>query len=275
MKKTIGIIFDFDDTLAPDTTSAFLENIGIDSRTFWENTVTTLSNNGWDRIPAYLYSILKISQTKSSNYTIPITKNKFFEFGKNISFYSGIITFFSRMNKFILSQSNNINIEYYIISSGIGEIIRASKIAKHFKNIVACEYHYNNKGEINFPKRIINFTDKTRILFQISKGIIGDNTNEYSFDVNKRVNDKNFRIPLSRIIYIGDGYTDIPCFTIVSRYGGYAIGVYDDNNLIKMKYAWNFVDEKRVSNLLPADYKKGSALEQTIKMALIKIVSKI
>jgi hypothetical protein len=35
VQDTIAVVFDFDDTLAPDTTSSFLENMGIDVKEFW------------------------------------------------------------------------------------------------------------------------------------------------------------------------------------------------------------------------------------------------
>ena len=55
MKEIIAVVFDFDDTLAPDTTSAFLEYWGEDLEDFWRHKVDKLLRAGWDPIPAYLY----------------------------------------------------------------------------------------------------------------------------------------------------------------------------------------------------------------------------
>ena len=60
------------------------------------------------------------------------------------------------------------------------EIARHTCIAHNFKAMWGCEFHYNENGEIEFLKRIITHTEKTRYLFEIAKGI--DNHAEYSED---------------------------------------------------------------------------------------------
>ena len=42
MQNTIAVIFDFDDTLATDSTSAFLKSIGVDVSDFWKYKVQQL-----------------------------------------------------------------------------------------------------------------------------------------------------------------------------------------------------------------------------------------
>jgi len=59
MHETIAIIFDFDDTLAPDSTSGFLDRCGIDVPKFWKDDVQPLLDDGWDPIPAYLYMMIE------------------------------------------------------------------------------------------------------------------------------------------------------------------------------------------------------------------------
>jgi hypothetical protein len=66
--------------------------------------------------------------------------------------------------------------------------------------------------------------------------------------------------------------TDIPCFSLVRRQGGRALGIYDPDNQDKWGRAWGFVEENRVSNLVPADYRKSSALNHSLKMALSSVV---
>ena len=61
MQETIAIVFDFDDTLAPDTTSGFLDWIGIgDVEAFWADEVAPLVRDGWDPVPAYMLSLIHI-----------------------------------------------------------------------------------------------------------------------------------------------------------------------------------------------------------------------
>ena len=42
MQETIAVIFDFDDTLAPDSTSGLLSEIGTDVSAFWRDGVQQL-----------------------------------------------------------------------------------------------------------------------------------------------------------------------------------------------------------------------------------------
>ena len=48
-----------------------------------------------------------------------------------------------------------------------------------------------------------------------------------------------------------------------------------DFSLEKWRQAWGFIEEGRVSNLVPADYSKGSALEQSLLMAVDSMARRI
>jgi hypothetical protein len=162
-----------------------------------------------------------------------------------------------------------------MISSGVGEIIRHTEIAKHFTQIWASDFEYDHKGEILFPKKIVSFTDKTRYIFHVSKGIIGEKSMANPFEVNKKVAEEKLRIPFANMIFTGDGYTDIPCFSMIKRNGGIAFGVYDREHHDKFGRAWGFIEEGRVTNLHSANYKKGSDLCNSIEMGLESICRKI
>jgi len=268
----IAIIFDFDDTLAPDSTSSFLESIGVDVHDFWQNKVQSLDDDDWDPIPAYLYMMIEIS---GKGNTPLITKELFKYFAQKMLFFKGVEKVFKILEKHIKQINKNIDLEYYLISSGIGDIIRNTSIAKNFTEIWASEFHYDEKGGIKFPKKIVSFTDKTRYIFQINKGIIGDKYKGKPFEVNKRVSKEHLRIQLENMIIVGDGYTDIPCFSLVRSYGGIAIGVYDKKNKKKWGKAWGFIEDGRVSNLVSANYSANSDLLNTLIMAVDSIARKI
>jgi 2-hydroxy-3-keto-5-methylthiopentenyl-1-phosphate phosphatase len=266
----IALIFDFDDTLAPDSTSSFLESIGIDTKDFWGRKVKTLLDSDWDPIPAYLYKMME--ESKAGN---TITKEKLKSFGKKIEFNEGVKRFFGYIKSTFEKKYPEVTIEYYLISSGIGDIIRHTEIAKHFTHIWASEFDYAKNGEIIFPRKIVSFTDKTRYLFQVSKGIIGEKAYSNAFEVNKKVPDDKLRIPFSHMIFTGDGYTDIPCFSMIKKNGGIAFGVYDKTHRDKFGRAWGFIEEGRVNNLHSANYKKGSDLCNSIEMGLESICKRI
>ena len=74
---------------------------------------------------------------------------------------------------------------------------------------------------------------------------------------------------------VGDGYTDIPCFSLVRAQGGIAIGVFDADNREKWGKAWGFIEDGRVSNLVPSDYSEKSALTYSLIMAVESLAKSI
>ncbi|MCI0528268.1 MAG: haloacid dehalogenase-like hydrolase [Nitrospira sp.] len=272
MQDIIAVVFDFDDTLAPDSTSSFLESLGIDVPKFWQEKVQPLLEDGWDPVPAYLYGML---QESNSDEGRQITKDKLANWGRKVIPYQGATRVFSRIQAHAQSVNLKVFVEFYLISSGIGEILRHTKLTKNFTDIWACDFHYDRYGNILFPKNIISFTDKTRYLFQISKGIIGEGSRSKPFEVNKKIEEHKRRIPYEQMIFVGDGYTDVPCFSLLRKQGGIAIGVFDKENKEKWGRAWGFIEDDRVSNLVPADYSKNSALSISLMMAVENIARKI
>ncbi len=259
----VAFVFDFDDTLAPDSTSAFLDGLGVDARKFWKETVGPLDQDGWDPIPAYLYSLIQLS---NSNESTRITRKRLKAFGAKLRFHKGVTRMFPFLLNYVAAHHPGLTLEFYIISSGIGEIVRNTRIARYFTDIWASEFHYAEDGRIVFPRNIVSFTDKTRYLFQISKGLIGPESRADHYAVNRRT--QGFRIPMDHMVFIGDGLTDIPCFSLVKRYGGVAIGVYDKHRRERWSRAWDFLEDGRVTNLLSADYSTHSDLMHNLLMAI-------
>jgi|SRR5665213_740690 len=271
MQNIIAVVFDFDDTLAPDSTSSFLETWGLDVKAFWRS-VEPLLANGWDPVPAYLFKMIEESNSRG---LIPITKTLLEQHGRRVHTYTGVGNIFNRLQKHAVSVNKKCSVEYYLISSGIGTVLRSNPIAKHFSEIWASDFHYLPDGRISFPKNIVSYTDKTRFLFQISKGIFGTESKGKPFEVNKKVSEENLRVPFKHMIFVGDGYTDIPCFSMLKKNGGIPIGVYDQENREKWGRAWGFAEDGRVSNLVPADYSKRSALSNSLMMAVESIAKKM
>ncbi len=270
--KNIALIFDFDETLVEESTSALIESLGVNVNNFWAEKVQSLLDRDWDPVPAYMYKMIELSL---SSETSTITKNKFIEHSKNLKFKPGVAQLFKNLKEYVSTNSeNSLNLEFYIISSGIGEIIKNSSIAKHFTDIWASDFEYNNEGEIIFPKKVLSFTDKTRYIFQISKGMIGEKFRNKPYVVNEKIDNKEMRIRIEDMIYIGDGLTDIPCFSLLKKYNGATIAVYDAQNMKAYGKAWKFVKDERVNNLNSANYTVGSDLYNSIIMALNEIIKR-
>ena len=62
-------------------------------------------------------------------------------------------------------ESLGVEIEHYVLSSGLREIIEGSGVSHEFKEIYACEFFYNEEGLASWPKLDVNFTNKTHLAF--------------------------------------------------------------------------------------------------------------
>src|SRR5690606_28901318 len=128
-----------------------------------------LSEQDWDPVPAYLYEMIELS--KSGEYGA-ITQERLAQWGQRLPLHDGVETLFSRLRAVVKAQHPQVQLEFYLISSGIGDVVRNTAIAHEFTDIWASEFVYDDKGAVSFPKRIVSFTDKTRYLFHIQKGIV-------------------------------------------------------------------------------------------------------
>lgn len=273
MADVVALIFDFDDTLAPDSTSGFLEDIGVDAAAFWKDKVgPLLEQQDWDPVPAYLYRMIELSGGGQHG---AITRDRLQDWGTRLPLHDGVETLFERLRARLHKAHPQVQLEFYLISSGIGDVLRRTPIASHFTDIWASEFTYDDQGAIAFPRRIVSFTDKTRYLFHIQKGIFGPESRNKPFEVNRKVDADKLRVPFEQMIFVGDGYTDIPCFSLIRRSGGVAFGVWDPRHREKRSRAWGFIQEGRVSNLNQARFDEDAELYQWLEEAVESLAAKI
>lgn len=257
----VALMYDFDKTLcARDMQEySFIPKMNITPIEFWSETSKLYENNEIEKILSYMYMMMKYAKKNNTK----LTKEYLLECGKDINLFNGVDTWFKRINEF--GRSIGLEIEHYIISSGLKEIIEGSPIASYFKEIYSCEFHYNEEGNADFPAYVVNYTMKTQFLFRISKG---------AFDINDDVslNDivplENRRVKMQNMIYFGDGLTDIPCMRLVKENGGVSIAVYQEN---KDKTAKKLLKDKRCNFIVEADYSENTTLDRIVKKVLTKM----
>lgn len=259
-KPIIAIMYDFDKTLCTKDMQnyRFIPSLGIEVGEFWDYTNTVQTTEKMDSILAYMYAAIKISKEKN----IPLKRKGLEENGKDIEFFSGVESWFKRINEF--GEKNGVIIEHYVISSGMKEIIEGTVISGEFKNIFASEYLYDKDGNAVWPKTAVNYTNKTQFVYRINKGVL-DISNDV--DLNKSMPDDSKRISFENMIYIGDGLSDVPCMKMMQSYGGKSIAVYqqlDD----KVK---ELLRKHRVDYIYPADYRENSGLDKTVKDIILKM----
>ena len=126
MSDVIALIFDFDDTLAPDSTSGFLESLGVDTQQFWTKRVDPLLAQDWDPVPAYLHEMIALSREQTHGL---ITEKKLQQWGQTLPLHAGVQTLFGRLREQVRQAHPQVQLEFYLISSGIGDVVRHTPIA--------------------------------------------------------------------------------------------------------------------------------------------------
>jgi len=272
VQERIAVVFDFDDTLGPDSTTGFLEHAGLkDLDVFWKH-VGGMMAEDWDPVPAYLTHMITAAEQGDIS---PLTKQALASWGEKLPLFDGVKDVFPHLRQVVKEVNPRVTLEFYLISSGIGDVLRHMPVAHEFTDIWASEFHYDDSGNAITPRKIISFTDKTRYIFQVQKGIVGKESRGEPFAVNKRVPADQVRIPLNQMVFVGDGYTDIPCFSLIKQNGGIPIAVYDQRHTEKWGNAFQFVADGRVSNLHSANYQKDSDLTNFLSMAVRSLAERI
>ena len=115
---------------------------------------------------------------------------------------------------------------------------------------------------------LVTFTEKTRYLFELNKGLLKPNRgNPYA--VNNNVDPQNRRIPFSNMIYVGDGLTDVPCFSLLDKSGGKGFGVFDPTKKGAPKKAWEqLAAPQRVKSLNAPKYGEHDELGALLRVAV-------
>ena len=264
MKPTVALIYDFDGTLSPRNMQEFgcIQALKKDAASFWsECTRLSLESNA-DAILCYMWLLLKEAKEEG----ICLTRAKFREFGSQVELFDGVKDWFQLVNEY--GSAKGLNIEHYINSSGLIEMIEGTPIAEEFKQIYACSYLYDESGNAVWPAVAVNFTTKTQFLFKINKGIesISDNTR-----INEFIEQEKRPVQFKHILYFGDGETDIPCMKLIKEKGGHAIAVHHPEDGKKKRIAEKLIQEGRVNFVCPADYRESKEVFQIVKTILDKI----
>ncbi len=258
----VALVYDFDGTLAPGNMQefGFVQAIGKDPNEFWNRTYEMAVGNDASTILCYMY--LMLQEAKANG--ISLKRDNFRKFGSMIKLYQGVEEWFSLINQY--GKSIGLNIQHYINSSGLKEMVEGTSIAKEFENIYACSFLYDTEGNAYWPAVAVDYTTKTQFLFKINKGIkeVSDNKK-----INEYVAKEDRPIPFERMIYFGDGETDVPSMSVVKSQGGHAIAVYGDPK--KKATATKLINANRVDFMCMADYSEGREVYDTVCRILNKI----
>lgn len=260
-------MFDFDDTLAPDTTSALLRHHGIDADDFWKQRASALIARGYDQPYAYLNLILdEVRNGKMAG----LTNQQLTDFGATLdsTWFPGLPELFDDLRATARSL-RDITLEFYVISGGLQALIEGSSHVKnYFNGVYGCQFGEDESGVITNIKRAVTFTEKTRYLFEINKGITAAAAAKNPFLVNKFVAQEDRTVPWENMIYVGDGLTDIPCFSVVKLGHGTALGVLKPGSDSAKQAFQELLKPERVVSVNSPLYRQGDDLGELLRAAV-------
>ena len=260
-RPIVAFLYDFDKTLCTTDMEdyAFIPSLGMTPREFWSVANGFGHANRMDGILAYMYTMIQESEKRR----LPFTRESLREMGRDIVLFPGVQEWFGRINAF--GDSQGVQVEHYIISSGLREIIEGSSISGEFKEIYASEFYYDEAGKPVWPKLTVNFPAKTQFVHRINKGVLDVSDDK---TLNDSMPDDSKRVPFTNMVYMGDGLSDVPCMKMMRAYGGQAIAVYQESNRMGVE---DLLAKGRVDFIFPADYSEGTALDQTVKNIIRKM----
>ena len=283
-QNIIACIWDFDKTLIPEyMQSPLFKRYGVNESEFWKETnalVEEYHKRGY-RLSGeigYLNHLLTyVLSGKMAGLNNKILK----EVGKEIKFYPGLPEFFEESKKWVSEKAefvkHDIKLEHYIVSTGLAEMIRGSKVAPFVDGIWGCEFiesplqpGFLKQGELSISAEaeiaqigmVIDNTTKTRALFEINKGTNKNTT----IDVNSNVKEEDRRIPFQNMIYIADGPSDVPSFSVVKSKGGKAYGVFNPARSDEFAQNDRLRQSGRIDHYGEADYNLKSNTSQWLKL---------
>src|SRR6201984_922739 len=272
IQNTIGIVYDYDQTLSP----AYMQDdvifpaFGINAEKFWRRCAEVVQEQGEHQELAYMKCLLDYLAVDRP------TNKQLEELGAKMSLYRGLPEMFEEFQEGLLTPEQveaGIRVEHYVVSSGLKVLIEGNRIRPYLRAVFGCEYAEDTAGRITFPKRVISHTQKTQFLFRINKGLL-----DMSQDVNDHMGPDIRAIPFPNMIYVGDGPTDVPCFTVMKKNGGQAIAVYnpDDPQRAGFRKCYQLsTHADRVKHIAPSDYRPNTHLRMLLEQMVGETANRI
>ncbi|MDB4408863.1 haloacid dehalogenase-like hydrolase [Akkermansiaceae bacterium] len=271
-QNTIALVYDYDQTLSPAymQDDVLFPKYGINPEQFWGKCNQLVKNQSWDGELAYMKCLLDyLGMDNVSNADLTLL-------GKGLNYFPGVETVFDEIRDFCIRSEHEaagIKVEHYIVSSGLKALLDGSSLKDKVKAIFGCEFGEDESGRISFPKRTISHTTKTQYLYRINKGMLN-----HDDDVNDHMPAEARPIPFQNMIYVGDGPTDVPCFTVMKKNGGHAIAVYNPKDASGRSFRKCYqlcTHADRVKHIAPANYNKGSHLRNLLEEMVKEVADRI
>jgi hypothetical protein len=303
-QNVIAMVWDFDKTLIPGyMQEPIFRAYNIDEAAFWREV---------NALPAY-FARLGVTLHPDTAYLnhlltyvhhglLPgLTNARLKELGQEIRFHPGLPDFFARLHQHLEenpeAQRFELRLEHYIVSTGLKAMIEGSAIRPFVKGIWASEFLESPAAPGFDPDATVDLdlertlgtallpevegisqiavaydnTSKTRALFEINKGSNVDP----SIEVNAKMRPEDRRVPFAHMIYIADGPSDVPAFSVLRQNQGVAYAVYDPASFRSLEQVDRLRRDGRIDHFGPADYGEGSPTSAWLSLQVDRIADAI
>ena len=256
-----ALIYDFDGTLARGNMQevSFIPSIGMQANQFWDSVKPlTIAADG-DGILMYMQMMLQAAREKGQ----PVTRQALRDHGRGVALFEGLrdLSWFDRMNA--VGARYGLEIEHYIVSAGLTEMIEGCPVFPALTHVFASKFVYDAEDQAVWPAVGVNYTTKTQYLFRINKGVLNHWDDAR---INRFIPDDERPIPFERMIFLGDGDTDVPTMKMMHTKGGFSIAVYDPDSTPRDRdKVHRLISEDRVNFVAAADYREGTAVDLIVK----------
>jgi phosphoserine phosphatase len=261
----VAVIFDFDETLATDSTDALCAAWGI-SREEWEERHFEPLGEGWDKIIKRAQALLDCGRDRDA----PLSGDLFERAAKEIELYPGVGELKQRLTACGQQVLEEIEVELVVLSSGFVEVIERTAVKDTFDHIWASSFHGERDGGEVRVKRVISHPEKARYVEAFAKGLDLDSADEPRTNV-PNFDPQKMHVPLDQIVYLGDGLSDLATFEIVGNHGGLSIAISEGD---EFAYAKEQTETERVDDLAPPDYSEGGELLEALYHAVRSAASR-
>ena len=266
MANIIAVIWDCDKTLIDGyMQDPIFSEYGINSGEFWRavNAVPQqLENDHHIRVNSDTYYLNHFIRCAHDGTFPGLNNDRLRTFGEQQRFYPGIPEIFQRTKGMFRDDKSyseyGIQVEHYIVSTGFAEVIRGSALMPFVDGVWGCEL-LDAPGEDGVPVLseivyTIDNTTKTRAIFEINKGIGKID----GINVNSRIPRELRRVRFENMIYIADGPSDIPAFSVVKQNGGSTFAIYPKGDMEALQQVDQMRADGRVDMYAEADYTEGT-----------------
>jgi len=278
-QNVLAVVWDFDKTLISHyMQDPIFRAYGVDGKAFWDevNALPALYRAKGVPVNAETIYLNHLLAYVRAGKFAGLSNARLRVLGQELEFFPGVLDLFQSTRALVDREpyrTLDLKVEHYIVSTGLAEVIRGSVVAPFVETVWGCELLEatytpgeaglvvsDDPGCVTEIAATIDNTTKTRALFEISKGV----NKHPEVNVNQKMPETERRVPLSHLIYVADGPSDVPAFSVVKKGGGKTLAVYRPQDVASFNQARHLQEDGRVDHFAEADYRAGSSASMWI-----------